>query len=155
VENIEAAAAKAYVIVPYKGILPALKKAVEKEIDPATGRPRYTAAILNGDVPLRQRDKIIKDFTDTPEPHVLLCHPKVMSHGLDLTVADYCIFYAPIFSNDENEQVQERFNRAGQTRKMTIVRMAAHPMEWEIYRAVDSKKVTQDTILNLYKSVVG
>jgi hypothetical protein len=49
--------------------------------------------------------------------------------------------------------VIERFNRAGQTRKMTIIRIAAHPVEWKIYSMVDTKKVTQDNILNLYETV--
>jgi hypothetical protein len=63
------------------------------------------------------------------------------------------IFYAPIYSNDEFQQVTERFNRAGQTRKMTIVRMAAHPLEWEIYRLLDNRQSTQTSILNLFKQV--
>jgi hypothetical protein len=36
---------------------------------------------------------------------------------------------------------------------MTIARIAAHPMEWEIYRMVDNKDVTQDSILSLYRQV--
>jgi hypothetical protein len=78
-----------------------------------------------------------------------------MAHGLNLTEADMLIFYAPIYSNDEFQQVTERFNRAGQTRKMTIIRIAAHPVEWQIYKMVDNKKVTQDNILNLYASVTN
>jgi hypothetical protein len=63
------------------------------------------------------------------------------------------IFYAPIYSNDEFQQVTERFNRAGQTRKMTIVRMASHPIEWEIYKLLANRQSTQDSILDLYKQV--
>jgi uncharacterized DUF497 family protein len=63
-----------------------------------------------------------------------------MSHGLNLTEADTLIFYAPIYSNDEFQQVTERFNRAGQKNKMTIVRMAAHPLEWEIYRLLANRQ---------------
>ena len=65
------------------------------------------------------------------------------------------IFYAPIYSNDEFQQVTERFNRAGQTRKMTIVKIGAHKLEWQIYDVVDRKKATQENILNLYKAVVN
>jgi 4-aminobutyrate aminotransferase-like enzyme len=83
------------------------------------------------------------------------CHPKVMAHGLNLTEADTLVFYAPIYSNDEYQQVTERFNRAGQTRKMTVVRIAAHPIEWKIYGVVDGKKTTQDNILNLYNSITA
>lgn len=143
-ESIEGASAKVIVIVPFKGIIQSL----EKEI----GR-HYSVGVLNGDVTPKARDRIIREFKTAPDPHVLLCHPKVMAHGLNLTEADTLIFYAPIYSNDEFQQVTERFNRAGQKRKMTIVRIGAHPLEWQIYRLVDAKKVTQDNILNLYKTV--
>jgi SNF2 family DNA or RNA helicase len=143
-EAIEQASAKVLVVVPFKGIINELAKEVQKH---------YSVAVLNGDVTPKMRDKIIRAFKETPDPHVLLCHPKVMAHGLNLTEADMLIFYAPIYSNDEFQQVTERFNRAGQTRKMTIIRIAAHPVEWQIYKLVDNKKVTQENILSLYEAV--
>lgn len=145
-EAIEQASAKVIVVVPFKGIIQELEKEVAKH---------YSVAVLNGDVSPKVRDKIIRSFKETEDPHVLLCHPKVMSHGLNLTEADTLIFYAPIYSNDEFQQVTERFNRAGQTRKMTIIRIAAHPVEWKIYKMVDNKKVTQDNILSLYETVTA
>lgn len=145
-EAIEGAAAKVIVIVPFKGIIQSLEKELSL---------RYTVGVLNGDVSPKRRDAIIKDFKTTPDPHILLCHPQVMAHGLNLVEADMVIFYAPIYSNDEFRQVIERNNRAGQTRKMTIVRIAAHPLEWEIYRTVDVKGIGQDNILKLYSSLVN
>jgi hypothetical protein len=143
-ECIEQASAKVIVIVPFKGIIQTLSKELT---------PHYSNDILNGDVSLNRRNQIISNFKHGTDPHVLLCHPKVMSHGLNLTEADTLIFYAPIYSNDEAQQVTERFNRAGQTRKMTIIRIGAHPIEWEIYKMLDTKRVTQDNILKLYKSI--
>lgn len=141
---IEEASAKVIVVVPFKGIIQHLEREVGKH---------YSVAMINGDVSPKRRDHIIRDFKTTPDPHVLLCHPKVMAHGLNLTEADTLIFYAPIYSNDEFQQVTERFNRAGQTRKMTIVKIGAHKVEWNIYDMVDRKKATQDNILNLYRSI--
>jgi SNF2 family DNA or RNA helicase len=109
--------------------------------------------VLNGDVPVRERDRIINEFKLQDDPHILLCHPKVMAHGLNLTEADMLIFYAPIYSNDEYQQVNERFNRAGQKNKMTIVRIGSHPLEWEIYRLLANRQSTQNSILDLYKVV--
>lgn len=143
-EAIESASAKVLVVAPFKGIVRALEKELSKH---------YSVGVLNGDVSPGARDRIIREFKDLADPHLLLCHPKVMSHGLNLTEADTLIFYAPIYSNDEFQQVTERFNRAGQTRKMTIVRMAAHPLEWEIYRLLDNRQSTQNSILDLYRHV--
>ena len=130
--------------MPFKGIIETLAKELRED---------YTVGVLNGDVTIRARNEIIEDFKYTAEPHILLCHPKVMSHGLNLTEADTLIFYAPIYSNDEYQQVTERFNRKGQTRKMTIVRIAAHPIEWQIYKVIDDRKLSQDTILDLYHQI--
>jgi SNF2 family DNA or RNA helicase len=143
-ECIGEASAKVLVVAPFKGIVRSLETELSKH---------YSVGVLNGDVSPGARDRIIRDFKSGPDPHVLLCHPKVMSHGLNLTEADTLIFYAPIYSNDEFQQVTERFNRAGQTRKMTIVRMASHPLEWEIYKLLASRQSTQNSILDLYKVV--
>jgi SNF2 family DNA or RNA helicase len=144
-ECIEQASAKVLVVVPFKGIIRSLEKELSKH---------YTVGVLNGDVSPKMRDRIIREFKETPDPHILLCHPKVMAHGLNLTEADTLIFYAPIYSNDEFQQVTERFNRTGQKNKMTIVRIASHALEWQIYKMVDQKRETQDSILSLYKSIV-
>jgi hypothetical protein len=143
-ETIQGASAKVLIVAPFKGIVRSLQKELEQH---------YSVGVLNGDVPTHIRNAVIRDFKSGPDPHILLCHPKVMSHGLNLTEADTLIFYAPIYSNDEYQQVLERFNRAGQVNKMTVVRMAAHPLEWEIYRLLANRQSTQNSILDLYKVV--
>ncbi len=145
-DAIESANAKVIVVVPFKGII----RLLEQEVTAAG----HTCAIVNGDVPMGKRSEIFKAFKTQTDPHVLLCHPAVMAHGLNLTEADTLIFYAPIYSNDEVEQVNERFNRAGQKRSMTIVRIAAHPMEWAIYKMTDGRKEAQNSILELYENVL-
>lgn len=143
-ECIEQASAKVLVVVPFKGIIYDLAKEVGKH---------YSVGVLNGDVSLNQRNEIIAQFKHSPDPHVLLCHPKVMSHGLNLTEADTLVFYAPIYSNDEAQQVVERFNRPGQKNKMTVIRLGAHKLEWDIYKMVEGKRITQASILGLYQSI--
>lgn len=142
---IDEAAAKVIVIVPFKGIIQSL----EHELSKVT-----SVAVLNGDVTINRRNAIIRDFKEQADPHTLLCHPRVMSHGLNLVEADTTVFYAPIYSHDEYAQVIERMNRLGQLNPMTLARIAAHPLEWDIYRAVDNKALTQDNILRLYEQVL-
>lgn len=148
---IDMAAAKVIVVVPFKGIIQSLETELTRPAD-KTVAP-LTVGVLNGDVTIGARNRIITDFKTTADPHVLLCHPKVMAHGLTLTEADMLIFYAPIYSNDEFQQVTERINRAGQTRKMTIVRIGAHPMEWAIYSMIDTRRISQENVLSLYTSI--
>lgn len=142
-DAIDSASAKAIVVVPYKGIIQVLKDEMSKL--------NMSVEVVNGDVPAAKRAAIFKAFKTEKDPHTLLCHPSVMAHGLNLTEADLLVFYGPIYSNDEVEQVNERFNRSGQTRKMTIVRLGGHPLEWEIYKLTDTRKAAQNSILELYE----
>jgi len=144
-ECIEEANAKIIIVAPFKGIIYNLEKELEKS---------WSVGILNGDVSAKARDRIIQNFKAIRDPHILLCHPQVMAHGLNLTEADTTILYAPIFSCDDYLQLIERFNRAGQKNKMTIVRIGAHSLEWDIYHAIDEKNLTQATILSMYEKVV-
>jgi SNF2 family DNA or RNA helicase len=150
---ISQASAKVLVIVPFKGILQALAEELPKP-DKTSGLPGYTVETLNGDVPPKRRNEIIERFKTTPDPHVLLCHPKVMAHGLNFTEADTTVFYAPIYSNDEYSQVIERFNRLGQTNTMYLIRMLAHPIEAAIYKVVDERGSMQSGILDLYQQFI-
>lgn len=143
---ISQASAKVIVVVPFKGIIHELQQEIGKS---------YTVEVINGDVPLKKRDEIVARFRETPDPHVLLVHPKVMAHGLTLTEADVMVFYAPIYSNGESKQIVERINRPGQTRKMTIVRLAATGMEWSIYRSVNEKALGENQLLAMYKNAMS
>lgn len=144
-ECITQAAAKVLVIVPFKGIINALERDVGKH---------YSCEVINGDVTLSQRNKIFTRFKQERDPHVLLCHPQVMAHGLNLTEADMTIFYGPIYSNNQDQQVIERFNRPGQTRKMTIIQIGSTALEWGVYQLVSSQKLGQESILSLYRNEV-
>lgn len=149
IEAIEQAQAKVLVIVPFKGIVHALNKEVQEYHNKAGDGRR--CAVVNGDVSATERNRIFQDFRDDPNLTELICHPRVMAHGLNLTQADMVIFYAPIHSNDQSGQVMDRINRPGQTRKMTILRIVANSMEAGIYAVVEGKRVGQETILSLYK----
>ena len=145
-EAIENASAKVLVIAPFKGIIQDLAQQIGKH---------YSVAVVNGDVPIAKRNKIFADFKMDKDPHVLLCHPEVMSHGLNLTEADTLIFFGPIYSNDIYRQVIERINRPPQTKNMTMIRIGCNAIEWAIYKSLDSDEAQQTLILDLYKQVLA
>lgn len=148
-EAIEQAAAKVLVIVPFKGIVHELKREVQEYHDKQGDGKR--CEVVNGDVSLNERNRIFQAFRDDPNLNELICHPQVMSHGLNMTQADMLIFYAPIYSNDQSMQVMDRINRPGQTRHMTILRIAANSLERTIYAMVEGKRESQESILALYR----
>jgi len=144
-EIISEAEAKVIVVVPFKGIIYELSREMNKH---------YSTEVINGDVSATKRNDIIDRFRNTPDPRVLLVHPKVMAHGLTLVEANTMIFYAPIYSNDEAEQIIARINRTGQKRSMTVVRLGATTLEWEIYGTVDKKSYNSQKLLEMYKSAL-
>lgn len=145
IELIEQCVSKAIVVVPYKGIIKMLKRELGKH---------FTCEVINGDVSIAERNTIFTNFQTAKDPKVLICHPKVMSHGLTLTAADYLIFYAPLDSNDSFEQVCERIPRPGQVNNMHIVLIGGHSIEWAIYEGLKARKSFQGMALGLYNSVV-
>ena len=142
-EGVSMAAAKVIVVVPFKGAI----HHVAKEL-----RKHYTCEVINGDVTPKRRNEIITRFCNTPDPHILAVHPKVMAHGLTLVEADTMIFYAPIYSNEETQQIIQRINRPGQTRSMTVIQLGATALEWSIYEAVERRAEGEHFLLSLYKS---
>lgn len=148
-EVIEEASAKVLVIVPFKGIVQVLRDEIQQWHDRRGDGKRVE--LVNGDVAKGKRDTIFQDFRDDPSLNELVCHPKVMAHGLNLTQADVLVFYAPIDSNEDTLQVMDRINRPGQTRKMTIVRIQANTLERDIYAVANDRAVNQETILQMYK----
>ena len=148
-ETIEEASAKVLIIVPFKGIVPVLRAEINAwHMHRKDGR---RSEVVNGDVSMTQRNRIFQEFRDDHSLTELVCHPKVMAHGLNMTQADLVVFYAPISSNEESLQVMDRINRPGQVRKMTIVRIMANALEKGIYAIVEGRAVTQESILSLYK----
>jgi SNF2 family DNA or RNA helicase len=151
-ECIEEASAKVLVIVPFKGIVDTLRAEVQAWHDHRGDGRRVE--VVNGDVTPTKRNLIFQDFRDDDALTELICHPKVMAHGLNMTQADMVVFYAPIYSNEETLQVMDRINRPGQTRKMTILRIVANAMEQSIYAMVEGRAQTQESILSLYRKTL-
>lgn len=151
-ESIEQAAAKVIVVVPFKGIARVLKDELQDWHDKKKDGKRVE--IVNGDVSPTDRNRIFQDFRDDPALNEIVCHPAVMAHGLTLTQADMLVYYAPIYSNDLAQQVNDRINRPGQKLKMTIVRIFTHPLERSIYALLDTRAQTQENMLALFKKVM-
>lgn len=145
-ECVEYAQSKIIVIIPYKGITYALADEINAILKP----DGQHMIVVNGDVPPRQRNQLWHDFKHDDKVKGALCHPQVMAHGLTLTEADTLVFYAPISSNELNQQVIERINRPGQTRKMTVIRIGALPLEWSIYHVIETRQLEQQSVLDLY-----
>lgn len=141
-ECIDEAAAKVLVFVPYigamRGVLAHLKK-------------RHSVALIDGSTSRAQRKEIIAAFVDHKDPHIIVAHPKVAAHGLNLTVADTIVWYSPVHSLDIYEQANERMARPGQKLTTNIIHLGGCPLEWGVYKVLRTKGKAQDEFLELFR----
>lgn len=141
-ELIEENDEKVLVFVPFTGVLDAL--AIEL-------RKRWSVAVVDGNVSPGKRNKIFKEFRTLPDPHVLVCHPQVMAHGLDLTAATLSIWYAPIHKAEIYQQANARTDGSKQDVKIDIAHIYATTEEHKIYSVLQEKGRLQDIVLELSK----
>lgn len=111
----------------------------------------YSVAVINGEVPAKQRNEVFSRFMDSEHPRVLVADPGTMSHGLTLTAASTIVWYAPTDRTETYLQANKRIDRPGQTKATTIVQLAATPLEREIYRRMAANETLQGLVLELAK----
>ena len=145
-EICEEAANKIIIFVPFTAAL---------EQVAAHLKQRWTVEVVHGATSPTERKRIFDAFQQSPDPRILVAHPKTTAHGLTLTEADTTIWYAPIFSLEIFEQANNRMNRPGQRNPMTVVMLESTGMESAIYAALRGKGRMQDSVLDLYKKEVG
>lgn len=144
-ELIEGAEGKVIIFAPFKFAMQMIVNHLA---------PKYTVELVNGDVSKAARDDIFHRFLTSTDPHVLVAHPKVASHGLDLSSADVIIWFAPTFSNEQYEQANERTSGPKQTKPVSIYHIYCHPVESQIYKVLQGKSSLQGQLLSLYSQAV-
>lgn len=141
-ECIEQSESKTIVFTPFKSSLAYLKQEMAK---------RWTVESISGDTSQTQREFIFTNFMHTPNPHVLVAHPKCMSHGLTLTAASTIVWFGPPGSLEMYEQANGRITRSGQKFKQLIINIAATKMEETLYKRLNSRAALQGILLDLFE----
>lgn len=134
---------KVLVFVPFTGVLDDLAIQLRK---------KWSVAVVDGGVSASKRTQIFRDFRTSPDPHVLVCHPQVMAHGLDLTTATLSIWYAPYWKAEIYQQANARTDGSKQQVKIDIAHLYATTEEKRIYSVLKAKGKLQDVVLELSKN---
>jgi SNF2 family DNA or RNA helicase len=141
-ELIEENTEKVLVFVPFTGALDAVASELSKT---------WSVAVVDGSVSAAKRTQIFRDFRTLPDPHILVCHPQTMAHGLDLTAATLSIWYAPYCHAEYYQQANARTDGSKQTVKIDIACIYSTPEEKRIYSVLGGKGRFQDVVLELAK----
>lgn len=140
---IEEANAKVLVFAAFRGHIGVVADAVRKVC---------TVEQIHGGVSFEDRNRIFDAFQTSPDPHVIVAHPKTMAHGLTLTAADTVIWYGPTFSSEQYQQANARIARPSQTNNRLIVHIQSDTIERQTYSLLSKKLYLQDKILSLYEN---
>ena len=112
----------------------------------------WSREIVNGAVPLKARGEIFTRFFKEKDPHILLCDPATMAHGInELVAAQVIVWYAPTEKTELYLQANKRIDRPGQTKPTTIVQLASTAIEREIYRRLGANESLQGAMLGMVR----
>lgn len=133
--------------MPYKYTMEDVKVALELK--------GFRCALVNGDTPDWKRRDVLReftsDFTGIRSYDVLIAHPEVVAHGVDLTASESIIWYAPCFGPRFYQQGNQRHQGAKQKGNPVIVHLTATRLEKERFDALRRATQTQHDFLAMYE----
>lgn len=136
-ELIEQSEGKVIVFAPLTGAVHALAKVIGE---------RYPTAVITGETPAAERNRIFGDFQNDRHLHVIVANPGTMSHGLTLTAASTIVWFGPA-SAEIYQQANMRIVRPGQKRNTLIARLISSRIEEKRYANLDGRGAQQDLFL--------
>ncbi len=141
IDDVLSTSRKALVFMPFKHALAGVSRRLKAEgID---------HACVSGDTPERDRADIFSAFQNTNKYKVLAAHPQCLAHGVTLTAADLCIWFAPITSLEIYDQACARIRRVGQQHKQLYLHYRSTPVEARIYKLLEQHQNVQQKLLDL------
>lgn len=110
------------------------------------------AKVIDGSVPINERNRLIQDF-QAGAIRTLLLHPKTAAHGLTLTAGYDTIWASPTYSSEEFTQFNHRIYRAGQTKKTRVILTSAiGTLETDVYNVLQGRINKSNLLLALFNT---
>ena len=134
---------KVIVFVPFRHVLERLEDELAKA--------GITTGSMHGGVSAGDRATVVKQFQTQDDPKVILAQPAAVAHGLTLTRADTVVWWGPVSSAELYLQGNARAHRAGQTNKVTVVRLQGSPVEKRMYAMLDGKVDMHKGLVDLFQ----
>ncbi|NBS40141.1 MAG: DEAD/DEAH box helicase [Betaproteobacteria bacterium] len=145
-EVVQEASNKVLLFVPFKHTIQVLRERLTEDGVPVE--------VIDGDVSVANRTRIFDNFQNTDNLKILIIQPQAAAHGVTLTAADTIVWWGPTPSMEIYAQANARAHRAGQTNKVTVVRLVGSNAERHIYKLLDSKINVHTQLVALYKEVL-
>lgn len=138
VNNIRKQTKKLIIFIQFVAVAKLLSSKIEKSL------------LIYGDVPVKKRAQIIKEFEYNDDYDTLIIHPRVGAHGLNLQFASTIIFWTPILGNSYYRQCIGRIRRSGQKNKQVIINFSSSDVERKMFKTLETKEISSQLLLNMY-----
>jgi len=142
IDAINSTTNKVLVFVPFKHALQGISDALLVE--------RIDHAVVSGDTPDKERNRVFNLFQNTTKYSVLAAHPECLAHGITLTAADTVVWFGPITSNETYDQANHRIKRVGQLHKQQIIHLQSTAVERRIYASLRKQADVQTNFLQMF-----
>ena len=108
-----------------------------------------TCTLIDNSLSKQKKLKLLREWQTDPGRRVLLSHPGPVARGIDLSMANTIIWYAPIDRTEYFIQANERINGINQKKPRYIIRMYGCDIERKIYERLEDNQTLQGLILQL------
>ena len=116
---------------------------------------RWPSEIINGNVPQKERAKIIRSFADPGGVRIVICDPQAAAHGInEFVAADTAIWVSTTEKAELYDQGNKRIRRPGQRYPTRAVQIVSNPLEKEIFRRLENNLTLQGSLLGLIQQGV-
>jgi SNF2 family DNA or RNA helicase len=139
-ETIEEAERKVIVFAGLTALIDRLKHEFEKR--------KLTVSVVDGRTSVNARRDIFNDFENKKDPHILLCHPNTVSHGLTLNAASTMIWATPLYDAETWQQALARNQRLDSKDKTVVTMIVGSPVEEIMYNKLENKTILQGVFLD-------
>lgn len=112
----------------------------------------FSACLINGETPPKERNQLLSGFQALDGPRVLVAHPGPIARGLDLTSAATIVWFTPTDRTEDYIQANQRINGPQQNRHRHIIQLSATAAEREVYRRLDNNESLQGALLKLVEN---
>ncbi|MFA5897730.1 MAG: DEAD/DEAH box helicase [Hyphomicrobium sp.] len=111
---------------------------------------QFEAEIINGNVPQKERAKIIRSFAESGGLRIVICDPQATAHGInEFVAADTAIWFGTTEKAELYDQGNKRIRRPGQKYPTRAVQIVSNPLEKEIFRRLENNLGLQGSLLSL------
>ena len=129
---------KLIVFAPLTSVLPLMYERLGPE-----------STLIDSSLSKQHKLKLLREWQTSSTSRVLLSHPGPVARGIDLSMANTIIWYAPIDRTEYYIQANERINGVNQTKPRYIIRISGCSIEEKIYKRLESNQSLQGLILQL------